>query len=233
MIDRPVVEVRGLSKTYPGLSPVEALKSVDLTVWPGEYVSVAGPSGSGKSTLLHILGLLDRATGGEYLFDGFDTSLLNDVERAALRGQRIGFVFQSFHLLSRRSVLENVLIGQLYNRTPKRDRERRARRVLERVGLGHRVDFKPSVLSGGERQRVAIARGLVSEPHLILCDEPTGNLDSVTSQSILELFSELNRDGLTIVVITHDESISAHSQRAVHIVDGVLTEDAPITGSPT
>jgi len=226
MIDPPVVEVRGLSRIYEGSSPVEALRDVDLTVWPGEYVSVVGPSGSGKSTLLHILGLLDRATEGQYLFDGVDTSDMNDVERATLRGQRLGFVFQGFHLLGRRSVLENVMVGQLYNRTPRRERERRARAVLERVGLGHRVDFKPAVLSGGERQRVAIARGLVSEPRLILCDEPTGNLDTATSESILELFADLNADGLTLVVITHDETVSAHARRKVHIIDGLLSEEA-------
>lgn len=226
MIDPPVVEVRRLSRIYEGSSPVEALRDVDLTVWPGEYVSVVGPSGSGKSTLLHILGLLDRATAGQYLFDGVDTSDMNDVERATLRGQRLGFVFQGFHLLGRRSVLENVMVGQLYNRTPRREREQRARAVLERVGLGHRVDFKPAVLSGGERQRVAIARGLVSEPRLILCDEPTGNLDTTTSESILELFADLNADGLTLVVITHDEAVSAHARRKVHIIDGILSEDA-------
>jgi putative ABC transport system ATP-binding protein len=222
----PVVELHGIQRVFPGATPVLALRDVDLRVEAGEYVSIVGPSGSGKSTLLHILGLLDRPTRGTYLLDGYDVEELDDGARTALRGQRIGFVFQSFHLLAHRSVTENVMVAELYNRTPRRDRRDRAVQALVRVGLGHRLDFAPLTLSGGERQRVAIARALVAGPRLLLCDEPTGNLDTATGHSILDLFDDLHRAGLTVVVITHDPDVSARAQSSYRMLDGVLAPDA-------
>ncbi|WP_372419901.1 ABC transporter ATP-binding protein [Actinotalea solisilvae] len=220
------MELRGLSRTFPGTPPVEALRGVDLRVGRGDYVSVIGPSGSGKSTLLHILGLLDRPTAGDYLLDGLPTGEASDEDRATLRGGRIGFVFQSFHLLPHRSVLDNVLLATLYSGVPRAERRDRALAALDRVGLSHRLDFLPTVLSGGERQRVAVARAVVSSPHVLLADEPTGNLDSENSAGVLALFDELHRDGLTLVVITHDPTVSAHAGRRIRIADGLLTEVA-------
>ncbi|QTE31582.1 ABC transporter ATP-binding protein [Pengzhenrongella sicca] len=223
-VEPAVIELRGLTRSFPGTPPVEALRSVDLTISSGEYLSVIGPSGSGKSTLLHILGLLDRPTSGDYLFDGIATGTASDSARAALRGGRIGFVFQSFHLLPHRTVLDNVLLATLYSGVPRAERRARALASLERVGMGHRLDFLPTVLSGGERQRVAIARAVIASPHVLLADEPTGNLDSATSGGVLDLFDELHRDGLTLVVITHDAAVSSRAQRRVRIVDGTLVE---------
>ncbi|HQY34245.1 ABC transporter ATP-binding protein [Actinotalea sp.] len=220
----PVIELRDLTRTFPGDPPVHALRATDLRVERGEYVSVIGPSGSGKSTLLHMLGLLDRPTTGDYLLDGVPTGTLPERDRAALRGGRIGFVFQSFHLLAQRSVLDNVLLATLYSGVPRSERRDRALAALDRVGLSHRLDFLPTVLSGGERQRVAVARAVIASPHVLLADEPTGNLDSATSEGVLDLFDELHRDGLTLVVITHDDAVSARAQRRVRIADGVLTE---------
>jgi len=222
----PVIDLRGLTRSFPGTPPVDALRRVDLTIQRGEYVSVIGPSGSGKSTLLHILGLLDRPTAGDYLLDGVSTATVSEADRAALRGGRIGFVFQAFHLLPHRSVLDNVLLATLYSGVPRSERRDRALAALERVGLSHRLDFMPTVLSGGERQRVAIARAVISSPHVLLADEPTGNLDSATSAGVLDLFGELHADGLTLVVITHDPEVSARAQRQVRITDGTLSEVA-------
>ncbi|MCU0271648.1 MAG: ABC transporter ATP-binding protein [Acidimicrobiales bacterium] len=222
----PVVRLDGVGRTFPGPPPVEALHPASLVIERGDYLSIVGPSGSGKSTLLHLLGLLDRPTAGRYELDGVDTTGMSDRHRTALRGQRIGFVFQSFHLLGHRTVVENVLLAMLYNRTPARDRHDRAVAALERVGLGHRLDATPTTLSGGERQRVAIARALVARPSLLLADEPTGNLDSRTSASVLDLFDELHADGLTLVVITHDGDVSERARRRVRITDGILREEA-------
>jgi putative ABC transport system ATP-binding protein len=183
-----------------------------------------GPSGSGKSTLLNVLGCLDRPTAGTYRLDGLDVQSLGDRELTALRGQRLGFVFQSFHLLPHRTVLENVMLAELYTGAPRAGRRERAGAALDRVGLGHRVDFLPTRLSGGERQRAAIARALVGEPSLLLADEPTGNLDTHNTDAILDLFDQLRRDGLTVVVITHDAHVSDRAARVVRIVDGELTE---------
>ena len=220
----PVIELRALTRTFPGTPPVEALRRAELRIDRGEYVSIIGPSGSGKSTLLHILGLLDRPTSGDYLLDGVATGTASEHDRAALRGGRIGFVFQSFHLLPHRTVMDNVLLATLYSGVPRTERKARALAALERVGLGHRLDFMPTVLSGGERQRVAIARAVIASPHVLLADEPTGNLDSVNSAGVLDLFDELHRDGLTLVIITHDDAVSARAQRHVRIADGMLTE---------
>ncbi len=220
----PVIELRELARTYPGPPPVQALRPASLVIEAGGYVAVTGPSGSGKSTLLHLLGLLDAPTGGGYLLDGLDTGTLGDRDRSALRGRRIGFVFQAFHLLPYRTALENVLLAELYNATPRGGRVQAAAGALGAVGLGHRRDALPTTLSGGECQRVAIARALVNRPSLLLCDEPTGNLDSRNAAALMGLLDELNAAGFTIVVITHDAAVAAHASRTVAISDGVLSE---------
>ncbi len=222
----PVVLLDEVCRVFPTELPVEALRSIDLRVEPSEYVAIIGPSGSGKSTLLNVLGLLDRPTSGRYLLDGIDTADLGDAARAAERGRRIGFVFQSFHLLSYRTVEENVGLSELYLGTNRKDRRRRATEALDRVGLSHRLGFEPIRLSGGERQRVAIARALLGEPSLLLCDEPTGNLDTANTESVLDLFDDLREQGLTILVITHDSEVAGRAQRRVRMVDGRLTEVA-------
>jgi putative ABC transport system ATP-binding protein len=222
----PVIELRAVARTYPGPPPVEALRPSDLIVGQGEYLAVVGPSGSGKSTLLNLLGLLDRPTGGTLLLDGIDTALLSEKDRTALRGRRIGFVFQSFHLLPYRTATENVALAQVYTGARAKVRIADAREALSRVGLGHRLDALPTTMSGGERQRVAIARALLNRPSLLLCDEPTGNLDSATSASVLDLFDALNSDGVTLLVITHDPRTAARAHRAVTIQDGLLFEKA-------
>ncbi len=209
--------------TYPGPPPVPALLPTNLTVGRGEYVSIVGPSGSGKSTLLNVLGLLDRPTEGKFFLDGVDTGALSERERTALRGHRIGFVFQAFHLLPRRTAMENVALAQLYRATPARQRREQAREALERVGLGHRLNAEPARLSGGERQRVAIARALAAQPGLLLCDEPTGNLDSANAATVMQLLAELWHDGMTILVITHDPTVADQAPRRIVISDGVVT----------
>ena len=203
---------------------VQALIDIDLCLAPGEWLAITGPSGAGKSTLLNIIGCLDCPTHGSYHFEGIDTRALSDRDRAGLRSQRIGFVFQSFHLLAHRSVLENVMLAQVYRHEPQQGRRARALAALDRVGLSHRVDFLPTKLSGGEQQRVAIARALVGSPSLLLCDEPTGNLDSKATADILELFTALNQQGLTLAVVTHDEHVAQWASRRVHIIDGRLTQ---------
>ncbi|MGW1224040.1 ABC transporter ATP-binding protein [Streptomyces sp. NPDC002530] len=220
----PVIEFRQVGLTYPGPPPVAAFRPCDLRVDAGEFVTVVGPSGSGKSTFLNIAGLLDAPTHGTYLLDGYDTGALKDADRTALRGRRIGFVFQSFHLLPHRSALENVILAMVYNGTPRAERRPRAREALDRVGLGHRTDSLPTRLSGGERQRVAIARALAAGPSLLLCDEPTGNLDTANAATVLALLTELHAEGMTVLLITHDPGIAARGQRTVTIRDGILDE---------
>ena len=220
----PAIELRDVTRSFPGPPEVQALKGVSLSVADGDYVSVTGPSGSGKSTMLNVLGLLDRPTVGEYRLGGVLTGSLGEDERAALRARHLGFVFQAFHLMSRRSVLENVLLPMLYNGTPRAEREPRAREAGERVGLGHRVDFLPGRLSGGERQRVAVARAVASRPRVLLADEPTGNLDQGTSAGIMSLFEELHAGGLTLVVITHDADVARRASRRIRLADGRLSE---------
>ncbi|GCE75816.1 ABC transporter ATP-binding protein [Cellulomonas biazotea] len=222
----PVIELRAVERVFPADPPVHALHPTDLLVEAGEYVSIIGPSGSGKSSLLNLLGLLDRPTAGEYLLDGVPTAGIPEGRRAALRAGHIGFVFQSFHLMPHRTVLENVLLATLYSGVPRAQRHDRAMAALERVGLAHRVGFLPTVLSGGERQRAAVARAVVAQPRLLLADEPTGNLDSESTSSVLELFDELHRDGLTLLVITHDADVSVRAERRVRIADGRLQEIA-------
>jgi putative ABC transport system ATP-binding protein len=220
----PVIELDALARTYPGPPPVPALRPADLIIGEGDYVAVTGPSGSGKSTLLHLLGLLDTPTAGRYLLDGVDTSALNDRDRSALRGRRIGVVFQAFHLLPYRTALENVLLAELYNNTPRGGRLAAATGALEAVGMGHRLDALPTTLSGGESQRVAVARALVNRPSLLLCDEPTGNLDSANAAALMDVLDDLNAAGYTIVVITHDPAVAAHAARTIAISDGMLSE---------
>ncbi len=219
-----VIELRDVTRSFPGPPEVQALKAVNLTIRRGDYLSIVGPSGSGMSTMLNILGLLDRPTVGEYRIDGVLTGGLDEDARAGVRAQRIGFVFQSFHLMPRRTVLENVLMPMTYSGVPRAERVDRARRTLERVGLGHRLDFLPTTLSGGERQRVAVARAVVSRPSIVLADEPTGNLDQSTSSEVMSLFDDLRADGLTLVVITHDPEVARRAERVVRITDGRLEE---------
>ena len=223
----PVIDLVNVSKVFPSDPPVHALNGVTLKIYPGEYVAIVGQSGSGKSTLLNVLGCLDRHTSGDYRFDGIDTSALNDKRRTTLRGRRIGFVFQSFHLLPHRTVVENVMLGELYLATARSARRRRALETLEMVGMSHRVDFLPTRLSGGERQRVAIARALIGNPSVLLCDEPTGNLDTHNTEVMLDLLDALVARGITVLIITHEVAVAGRAQRCVRISDGVLTEDAP------
>jgi ABC-type lipoprotein export system ATPase subunit len=218
-----VVELAGISRTFDGDQPVHALRGVDLTIWPGEWLAILGPSGSGKSTLLNIVGLLDRPTAGTYRFEGEDVAQLDDLARAGLRGRSISFVFQAFHLLPHRTVLDNVMLAELYVGAPRHGRQERALAALDRVGLTDRAGFLPTKLSGGQQQRVAIARALAGEPSLLLCDEPTGNLDSSSAESLLDVFGQLSNEGLTLAVITHDEHVASRAHRRVLIVDGVLT----------
>jgi ABC-type lipoprotein export system ATPase subunit len=225
-VDTPVVELRGVSRTYGADPPVEALRGVDLTVQRGDAIAIVGPSGSGKSTLLNIVGCLDRPTHGTYLIEGTDTATLGEGELAALRGRLIGFVFQTFNLLAHRTVLENVMLAEVYVGRSREGRRERAMAALERVGIEQRADFLPGKLSGGQQQRVAIARALVGAPSLLLCDEPTGNLDSVNSATVLTLFEELVNEGMTMLLITHDESVAARMPRRTSIIDGRLTEDS-------
>jgi putative ABC transport system ATP-binding protein len=218
----PVIRLSGVSRTYPGPPQVTALRESSLIVHPGEYVAIVGPSGSGKSTLLNLLGLLDRPSNGTYELDGVDVGKLTERDRTALRGGRIGFVFQSFHLLPHRTAAENVMLALVYNGTPKNRRRRAAVAALTQVGLDHRIDALPTTLSGGEQQRVAIARALVNSPALLLCDEPTGNLDSGNAGRLLDLLDTLQARGLTLVVITHAPDVAGRAQRVVTIKDGDL-----------
>ena len=223
----PVIELVAAGYTYPGPPPVRALKPADLTIWRGEHVAIMGPSGSGKSTLLNLIGLLDRPTEGRLRIDGIDLGRASERDRAAVRARRIGFVFQSFHLLPHRSAVENVMLAQVYADLPRRRRHQAAMAALSAVDLAGRPDSLPTALSGGERQRVAIARALVNHPSLLLCDEPTGNLDSAATTGLTNLLGHLNAEGTTLVVITHNPAVGALAQRQINIADGVLTELAP------
>jgi putative ABC transport system ATP-binding protein len=218
------LELRGVSKLYSG--GVEALRGVDLAIAHGELVAIAGPSGSGKSTLLHIAGTLERPSAGEVWVEGRNAAALADGELASLRASSIGFVFQQFFLLDGMSALDNVADGLLYTGTPSGERRRLARELLKRVGLGHRLAHRPAQLSGGEGQRVAIARALLGRPAVVFADEPTGNLDSHAGAELISLLQELNRDGTTIVVITHERHVAAAMTRQVTMHDGLIASDS-------
>jgi len=222
----PLISLRGVSKIYrTGDVEVAALRGADFSVETGEFVAIMGSSGSGKSTLMNILGCLDRPTAGQYFLDGQDVSRLDRNGLAIVRNRTLGFVFQSFNLLARTSALENVELPMLYAGVPARERKRRAREALERVGLGARLDHHPRQLSGGQQQRVAIARALVSQPRVILADEPTGNLDSRTSVEVMALFQELRHEGITLVLVTHEPDIASHASRVVVVRDGRIISD--------
>jgi putative ABC transport system ATP-binding protein len=219
-----VIEMKGICKSYPrpDEGPLQVLKNIEINISDGEYVAIVGPSGSGKSTLMNILGLLDHAESGDYTLGGESVSGLSSVKLAKLRNQKIGFVFQQFHLLPRTSAIENVEIPLVYSDAD--NPGQRAIAALEQVGLGDRMKHFPEELSGGQQQRVAIARALVTDPELILADEPTGNLDKASGEDLMDLFQKLNDDGRTIVVITHDENLAKRAQRIVRIDDGRLSE---------
>jgi ABC-type lipoprotein export system ATPase subunit len=219
------VELHDVGRRFGSDPPVVALRDVSLALPHGASVAIVGPSGSGKSTLLNILGCLDRPSTGTYLFDGIDVGSLSDGQRAALRAHGIGFVFQTFNLLAHRTVLENVMLAEVYRGASREGRAERAMVVLDRVGMTHRAHFLPTRLSGGEQQRVAIARALLGDPSLLLCDEPTGNLDSANTHSVLALFDELGQDGLTLAIVTHEDEVANHARRRVRMIDGRLTEE--------
>ena len=228
----PVLDVEDVTKSYPGEPPVEALRGVNLTIGPKELVGIVGPSGSGKTTLLQLMGTLDRPTSGRVRITGLDVATMADGDVAFLRATRIGFIFQQFFLAEHATVLDNVADGLLYAGIPLKERRQRAFDALELVSLAGRLNARPTQLSGGQRQRVAIARALVGQPAIVLADEPTGNLDQATGQSILGLIEQLHRSGSTIVVITHDQAIARRMPRKVEILDGqVVADSGPAAGT--
>ncbi len=226
MSDAPALELVDVVKEYAGTPPVRALDGVNLRVDTGELAAIVGPSGSGKSTMLHVMGTLDRPTDGTVRIAGHDVSAMSDRRLSGVRSRLVGFVFQQFFLLDGESALDNVATGLIYSRVPKRKRQIAAVETLHRVGLGHRIHHKPNELSGGERQRVAIARALVARPALVLADEPTGNLDTSTSESIQALLHELHADGATIIVVTHDNDLADSLPRQIRFRDGRVEHDS-------
>ncbi|GAB4385155.1 MAG: ABC transporter ATP-binding protein [Phycisphaerales bacterium] len=226
--DKPVAELRDVKKTYykpDGSIMVEALRGINVSVMPGEYVAIMGASGSGKSTLMNVLGCLDRPTSGEYLLDGVPSTQLSDEELSRFRGQKIGFVFQAFNLIPQLTIKENVSVPLFYQDVPRRERLQRAIHALELVGLRDRLGHRPRELSGGQQQRVAIARALVTEPVVLMADEPTGNLDSKTGIAILDLFERLHEDGMTILMVTHDDHVAERCKRVIRLHDGLIESD--------
>src|SRR5438045_4237886 len=221
-----IVQFENVRKTYQmGPVTVEALRGVSFGIEEGDYISIMGPSGCGKSTMLNLLGCLDRPTSGKYMLGDEDVSQMNDDALSAVRGARLGFVFQSYNLIQQLTVVENIEIPLYYQDWPEHESREKARQLAARVGLEHRLDHKPFELSGGQQQRVAIARALVNDPLVILADEPTGNLDSSSGKEILDLFDELNEQGKTLIMVTHDTSVSRHARRAIRLCDGRIERD--------
>lgn len=221
-----MISLTNIVKRYHmGEEEFEALAGIDLSIQRNEYVALIGPSGSGKSTLMNLLGCLDTPSEGKYILNGRDTSTMNDNELAKVRNLEIGFIFQSFHLLPRMSVLQNVMQPLVYRGISRHERERMAAHALDKVGLSHRMAHRPNQLSGGQRQRVAVARALVGNPSILLADEPTGNLDSKTSAEIMDLFDELHQQGQTVIVVTHEPDIAAHCNRTIRVNDGKIVQD--------
>lgn len=221
-----VIKIRDIIRDFKlGQETVHVLKSIDLDIERGEYVAIMGPSGSGKSTLMNIIGCLDTATAGTYILNGKDVSKMSDDELADVRNTEIGFVFQTFNLLPRTTALDNVALPMVYAGISKTEREIRATEVLNDVGLSDRMDHKPNQLSGGQRQRVAVGRALINRPSIILADEPTGNLDSMTSLEILNLFEDIHNAGNTVIIVTHEEDVAARAKRTIRLIDGMISSD--------
>jgi len=224
-----LIRITDLNKIYDsGAVQVHALKHINLTVMQGEFVAIMGHSGSGKSTLMNILGCLDRPTTGQYLLDGIDIAQQGNDALSDVRNRKIGFVFQAFNLIPRTSALKNVELPMIYARTPSKARLARAKSLLEKVGLGQRMDHMPNELSGGQKQRVAIARALANQPPILLADEPTGNLDSASTVEIMELFTQLNREGVTVIIVTHEDDVAAFTDRVLWFEDGQLVSDRKV-----
>jgi putative ABC transport system ATP-binding protein len=227
-----MIELRDIQRIFSvGEEKVHALRDVDLTFEPGEYVSLMGPSGSGKSTLLNVIGLLDRPSGGIYRLDGIDTTTLDDAQQARVRREKIGFVFQSFHLVPRLTAAENIELPMVLGGIEPAERRERVKEVVAKLGLAERADHRPNQLSGGQRQRVAIARATIMQPGILLADEPTGNLDQASGRQVVETLEAMNADGLTLIVVTHDPAIGERARRRLHMVDGLVQRDQ-VGGSP-